>query len=81
MPNSAIIYGLLDINNCEMILDSEWLDEYFEGVEIFFHNSERPLYGVICELDEETATIKVSENNKQIVDTFFKIYKKLYELF
>lgn len=78
--NAVLVYGF-NMGNREYIIDSDYVDNMYPGVSLFAEDIVRhylgeAVYGVCCNLNNETGEISVLDEDKQMV---IKLYEKYVE--
>ena len=75
--NSHLFYGFCE-GNSYYVLDSEWLYEQekdvikIAGINVVRNHMGEACYGVYCEINDNTGKIEVDDNNKNIIEAFYK---------
>ena len=74
---SKIIYGFCE-GNSDYVLDSEWLYDQGKGVIVISAKNVvrnymgEACYGIYCSINHETGNIEVVEEEKNIIEAFYK---------
>ena len=76
MTTSCVVYGFLEINEADMVLDFNWVNQF--DIEIFVDSKGSPIYGVECPLDVERGFTKITKKKEETVRKFMDLYMEKY---